>query len=102
MEMIKVLSIVDKIRNDWYDPPRNCRKKRIEFEYQSYKKSALDEIKMYLMENENENPISLMEIFRSRMDDFACRSKSGTANFMFSVYYDVATDVIDVLIGEER
>lgn len=100
MNMWKVLSIIDSLREGWYDPPISYYdKKRTDFEYQSYKNSAMNEIKMYLMEHEKENPISAIESFRDQMNSFACKTKNGNSNFMFSIYYDVATDVLDVLLG---
>lgn len=94
-----VLSMIDKLRDEWYNPPITYHQKRAEFEYDSYKRSAINEIKMYLMSNDSKNPIIAVEEFRHMMDVFACETKDGNSNFMFSVYYDVATDVLDLLCG---
>lgn len=97
--MKQVLSIIDKARDDWYNPPTNYYKKnKADFEYQSYKRSAIDEIKFYLMEHQDQNPVDAIEDFRHMIDHFACNAHSGSANFMFSIYYDVATDVLDVIV----
>lgn len=100
MNMKKVLSIIDSLRDGWYNPPTKYGiQKKIEFYYQSYSSSAIKEIKFYLMEHKNEDAINAIENFRYLMDCFACEARNGSANFMFSVYYDVATDVLDVLLS---
>lgn len=100
VNMKYVLSVINDLRDEWYKPPSSYyHRKRIEFEYQSYARSAMDEICFYLMGLENENPITAMENFRYMVDHFACSTKNGSMNFMFSIYYDVATDVLDVLLG---
>lgn len=99
VNMKYVLSVINVLRDEWYEPPSSYyHGKRIEFEQQSYARSAMDEICFYLMEHENENPITAMENFRHIVDCFACKTKNGEINFMFSVYYDVASDVLDVLL----
>lgn len=99
MSVITALSIIDSLREGWYDSPFIYFQKKIEFEYKSYQHSAIVEIKRYLMEHNKEDPIKMLEEFRYQMDFFACETKNPTANFMFSVYYDVATDVMDTLLG---
>lgn len=94
-----ILSVIDTLREGWYDPPTSYQMKKIDFEYASYRRTALDEIKFYLLEEKKEDPIKMIEDFRQMMDDFACQTKNGTANFMFSTYYDTATDVLDVLLS---
>lgn len=100
VSMKYVLSVINDLRDEWYKPPSGYyHRKRADFEYQSYARSAMDEIRFYLMEHENENPITAVENFRYMVDGFACKTKNGGANFMFSVYYDIASDVLDVLLG---
>ena len=100
MNMKYILSVIDEFRDEYYKSPTSYyHRRKVDFEYQSYKRSAMDEIKFYLMEHENEDPVSAVEEFRYTMNSFACETKNGGANFMFSIYYDVATDVLDVLLG---
>ena len=100
VNMKYVLSVINELRDEWYKPPSGYyRRKRAEFEQQSYARSAMNEICFYLMEHENENPITAVENFRHMVDCFACETKNEDSNFMFSVYYDVASDVLDVLLG---
>lgn len=100
MSMKYVLSVIDQARDEWYKPPTTYyEKKRVDFDYQSLKRSAVDEIKFYLMEHEDQNPIDVIEEFRYVVDHLACNAQNGTKNFMFSIYYDVATDILDIVVG---
>lgn len=100
VNMKYVLSVINDLRDEWYKPPSSYyHRKRAEFEHQSYARSAMDEIRFYLMEHENENPITAVENFRHMVNDFSCETKNVEAKIMFSVYYDVASDVLDVLLG---
>lgn len=98
MTTIYALSVINKMREEWYRPPKEYQY-GFRFEYDSYKHSAISEICMYLMEHELEDPIEALETFRCEMDNFACNAKTTSTNFMFSVYYDIATDVLDVLLS---
>lgn len=99
MTTIRALSIIDSLREGWYESPILYFQRKIEFEYKSYQHSALEEIKRYLIKHNKEDPIKTLEDFRCQVDCFACETKNPTANFMFSVYYDVTTDVLDTLLG---
>lgn len=99
MKAGQALSVIDTLQKGWYSHPHNYYIKRGEFEYESYKYSGIDEIKLYLMKHKGEDPIQAVENFRYMMDEFACKATTSSANFMFSVYYDVATDVLDVLLS---
>lgn len=102
MNIKRAISIVDTLREGWYTPPLTYRPGfKTEFEYRSYKCMAMKEIKMYLLDHQEENPIDSMEKYRSEMSNLACSSKTDEAKFMFSIYYDVATDVLDVLLGSK-
>lgn len=92
----QALSVVDTLRIGWYDPPYNYHIKKESFLLKSYSRSAMDEIKFYLMEHEKNDPIASIENFRNMMNEFACKEIGG---FMFSTYYDVATDILDVLLS---
>lgn len=98
MHTKQVLSIIDSLRDGWYDPPYSYKIKKMNFILKSYSRSAMNEIKLYLMENNQKDPISALEDFRYLVDHFACDTENADANFMFSVYYDVATDVLDALL----
>ena len=100
VDMVYILFMLDQHRDRWYKSPESYYdKKKVNFEYQSYKRSAIDEIKIWLLDHRDQNPIDAVEDFRHQVDIFACETKNGGANFMFSIYYDVATDVLDMLIS---
>lgn len=102
MTMKEALFIIDSMRSEWYDEPATYYQKRDLFSQQSYAKSAMDEIIMYLIQHENENPIDALDDFRRMMNEF-CRNAKNEFEvnrcYIFSVYHDVATDVLDVLLG---
>lgn len=100
MTMNETISKINEMRKEWYQPPTTYYgMTKPEFNYESYRHSAIIEIIDILINYKHINPITLVEEFRDMMDDFACNAKTVSANFMFSVYYDVATDILDVLIG---
>lgn len=92
------LSVIDTLRKGWYNPPYSYRIRKSIFASKSYSSAGLREIELYLTEHESEDPIIALENFRHMMDDFSSRAKSDSAKFMFSTYYDVAGDVLDVLL----
>lgn len=98
MDITNILSIIDTLQEEEYSGPINYYQKKERFIYQSYAKSAINEIKTYLKKYNKENVMDVLEDFRYQMDCFACESRNSDANFMFSVYYDVVTDVIDTLL----
>lgn len=79
----------------------NTSKNKTLFAQKSYSNWAKKEIDRYLAQNKGDS-IDAVEEFRSMMDSFACNAKTAEANFMFSVAYDVATDVLDGLIGDQN
>lgn len=47
-------------------------------------------------------PINFIEKYRERMDDFACKAKTEEANLLFSIAYDLGTEVLDILISRRE
>lgn len=105
--MIKkdVLEIIDELFMQDYQPPESYKElDRATFEYQSYKRWALVELRNYICKkclHEDFSIFETVEEFRALMDQYSCESKSGECNFIFAVAYDVATDVLDHLISEK-
>ena len=94
-----VLAVIDNLKEKDYQAPISYyRLKKASFEYRSYCRSGIEELKDYLRKHPDQNPIDVIEEFRYQMDIFACKTKNGGANFMFSVYYDVATNILDELL----
>lgn len=95
-----VISVLNTLRLGWYDRPLTHEKKRIDFLYESYQHSAMEEIKYYLLSHREKDPLESLEKFKKMVEEFSCKSYpvGGEASFMFSTYYDVCADVIDVLL----
>lgn len=99
MELNFTLSIIDQIYIDFFkrDFKDFAKSKRINFEYRSYSRWALNEIRQYIIKYRNKDPIEVLGEFKYKMDQFACESKS-EANFIFSIAYDITELVIDELL----
>lgn len=69
------------------------------FAFESYERWAIKEVNRLFSIHPEVSPIVLVEDFRAKMDEFACRAKTGNASIMFSVAYDTATDILNHLLG---
>ena len=96
----KVIELIDEmVCRDWYkEPSTYYGVTKQEFLLSSYKTWALHELRVYVLQHPKDDPITCIENFRHMVDGYACDSKTPDANFMFSVSYDVATDVLDMLL----
>lgn len=69
------------------------------FAQASYSRWATEEIIVYILSHVNLTPLEAVEEFRNLMDDYATRDKCDKQNsYIFSVAYDVATDIYDILL----
>lgn len=100
--MKEAIKIVERLLEECCFPTLYYGQKWIYYEYEIYRSSGLEEIKMELQRNRQKNPILVLENFRDRMDTYACIAKGGSANLIFSTYYDVATEVLDQLLIKEN
>ena len=98
MRLRKALTIVEQMRNELYKSPEIYQINSVQFAFQSYRKWAMDELRLYLLIRSDQNPIERIEEFRYQMDIAATSAKTDSCNFMFSIAYDVASDVLDVLL----
>lgn len=98
MKFKKVLKIIDRMQKELYRSPESYRINSAQFMFQSYKKWALNELLLYLLIRRDENPIERVEEFRYQMDVAATSATTDDRNFMFSVAYDVASDILDILL----
>ena len=98
----EAIKIVDRLYIDYfkrnYEKPQSFKMK---FKYFSYSRWSLNEIKRWLIESENEDPLEVLYCFSDIMLDYACLSKNGDSNFIFSTACDTAKFVIDELILEK-
>lgn len=93
---------MDGLIREWYSVPKDWSMKVGDdtlFQYQSYKKWAVNEIKVYILIHPDLGVREAVEEFRTLMDDLACQAKTGDASFIFSVAYDTATDILDWLLN---
>lgn len=96
-----VHSVIDSLQRGWYGLPNKWRSKEV-FQQASYRYTALCEIRGYLDMAERsspfrENPIEYLERFRKMCDDVSCGNYGDDMKMMFGVFYDVATEILDVL-----
>lgn len=94
-----------RLKKEWYPRYQDKGPSRwILLEMRSYCRSAMDEIIFYIKDRPDQNPIDSIEEFRHLSDQMACESVSEIRSFMFSCFYDVATDIIDELcaLNEEK
>lgn len=98
MRVIDVVKKIDEIYVDFFKRKHDkYPTKHINFEYRSYSRWSLNEIREYLLQNRDANPLELLDSFLYIMTDYACRSK-GTGNFIFSVACDITQFVIDEIL----
>lgn len=67
-----------------------------EFAQQSYSISAANDILYELKKNTSLPPLTIIEEYRDKMDEYSCLNSFGS--FIFSVSHDIAEDIIDELI----
>lgn len=95
-----VLFLLKEMEEEWYRPPTNYyNRKKIDFKYQSYGHAAILELKKYIMQNKNASPIIAIDEFRYLMGCYASIASNEEINFMFSVYKEVSSDILEVLQG---
>lgn len=98
----KALIIIDShIRRYYLKPVKTYGMDRFQYREADYKNWAATEIRKYINEHRKSEPINAVEDFRYMMDHLACAAKDAKRSYMFSVGYDVATDILDVLLGGE-
>lgn len=97
-----VLKEIDRMIVEWYPPPDTYFMKDIMFRYRSYCHWAIIEIRKCIIKSSPNLVIETLEKFRYKMDNLACSATDGNKNFMFSIAYDVTTDVLDVIQSIKR
>lgn len=100
MTVERALWLLDRMATWYPEPTEKIRKE--EFDLLAYNHWAYKELSNYVYRRKSDiSPVSAVEEFREKMDDYACKAKTGEANFIFSVAYDVATDILDLFISDE-
>lgn len=80
----------DGVMESQYPFPRDL------FAQRSYQKWAVDEIIKSIEESKSIPPITVLDDFIRKMNDFACRG--GEGGFIFSVAYDIAIEILNIVI----
>ena len=88
-----ILSAIREYADEWLKEPRWHLPKG-HFEQRSYQKWAVNEVIKYIRESETVSPIEAVEKFVYKMN-----ALSRKKNVIFSIAYDVATDILDFLIA---
>lgn len=91
-----ILSVIKDYADEYLKVPQR-RLSRGDFEQRSYQRWAVDEILRAIEKSNSAPPIVAVEDFIRKMDEFSC--KNHRTSIIFSVAYDVATDILDLLIA---
>lgn len=93
--------VIDKCLRRSYRKPLRCQEKNNAVYLQKlYGNWAVGEIRDYINNHRDWDPLMAVEEFRYAMDTLATSSKKSKNHFMFSVAYDVASHILDELITE--
>lgn len=103
MKMCAALALIDELLDSgWYAKPRYYdgmkRMKETTIANQSYRRWALRELGDFLSSCPDHEPIFLLEKYRSVMNDKACNGKTEEFRYVFTMCYEVATEVMDMLL----
>lgn len=91
-----ILSVIWEYADESLREPR-CRLPRGCFEQRSYQKWAVDEIVRDIASSKFTSPVMVVENFIHKMDGFSRRNYKN--RIIFSIAYDVATDILDMLLA---
>lgn len=88
------IQAIESYIHELKDPQRNYKKSR--FEQATYSKWAAIEVLGYVKHRRDISAIQAVEEFIHKMDKYAC--SNGRNSYIFSVAYDIAMDILDLLI----
>lgn len=101
MMMNKALKLIGYHNRKYYKRPfKEYGMDKDLYKEREYKYQAANDILNYLNNHRDWEPLNAIEEFRYTMDTLATATKSSKKNYMFSVAYDVATDILDMLLME--
>lgn len=93
-----VVDAIRRLKKIWYPKYEdNKHTPGYLIEWRSYSRFAMEEMVQYIRERPDQNAIVSLEDFRYQSDCRACESNSELKTYMYAIFYDVATDVIDEL-----
>lgn len=85
------------LEGEWYQSPRTYHMKRAYFEQEALGQWATREILWDMEDRTYWSPLDCISVFKSRMDDYACRNSR--TSYIFSVAYDKAEEIEDFIIA---
>lgn len=89
--------IVKDYISDLSEP--RCQLKRSYFAQRSYSIWAAEEVLRTIRKRKDVSPIYAVEEFVGKMEYYALKRPEGS--YIFSVAYDIGTDVLDILMAAE-
>lgn len=89
--------IEEFINGGFYPPPRRYYR-NLNFEFEALKRWAIMELRYYVCCHTEMRPIDGVVKFREMMNQFSLKEKTETTKHIFSVAYDVATDILDHML----
>ena len=98
-EVNYAVMIIEELKDEWYKKPSTWKMKKSSFEEMSYQRYALDEIKTYILQNQDMHPIDCLYEFRHQLNEKAATTMGAEANFVYLIIADVCRDVCDILMG---
>lgn len=101
MTMCRALSLIDELLDSgWYARPKKTieRKKNTTIISQSYRRFALMNLQEFLQSCPDSDPIMLIGKYREAMSRQSCANKTEEYRYVFAQLYEVATEVLDLLI----
>lgn len=90
-----VLLSIEMYSYDLKEPTYCCNKEL--FKQRSFSIWAVNELHRFVEERDYMDPVDAVVLFSKMMDDYSTYNKEG---LRFSVAYDVAMNVMDILIAE--
>ena len=102
--MERAIKLIDELlESGWYEGPplvHGLRKiKKDSILGMSYRRTALLELKMFLESCPEHDPVFLIDKYRNSMNDLASSNRPNSFRFIFGVFYEVSTEVLDMLIA---
>lgn len=74
----------------------------IEFDRVAYSRWAADEIIMHILSHTDWTPMKAVLDFKGIVEQYMCiPTNFSEANFIFDIAYDVACDIVDILVAME-
>lgn len=100
------LTFIDELADcNWFEGPKRNHMKQSVFWDLSYKHWAMQELRDFCYRAIERNPnrlhTDIVQDFADLMDQYACQSKKSETSYIFSIAYDMAMFVLDMLLGGE-